>query len=73
MGLQLIVQAESEASVAKLLGNAATRSEVFQIAGELWGVSIPTKVVDEVGESVLRRRLSSRNVFDLHEGHWRYA
>jgi hypothetical protein len=73
MGLQLIVQSEGAAPVVKLLGDAAESSEVFQIEGELWGISIPTRVVDELGEPVLRRRLSSLNVFDLYEGHWRYS
>jgi hypothetical protein len=73
MGLQLIVQAEEEAAVRKFLGDVAGQSEVFQLAGELWGLSIPTKVVDAVGESAIRRRLSSLNIFDLYEGRWRYA
>jgi hypothetical protein len=73
MGLQLIVQAEREAPIRKLLGDAGDLAEIFQIEGELWGVSVPTRVVDTLGESTLRRQLSSLNVFDLYEGQWRYA
>ena len=73
MGLQLIVQAEGGTPIAKLLRDAGPMTEAFQLAGDLWGISIPTKVVDEVGESVIRQRLSSLNVYDLYEGRWRYA
>ena len=73
MGLQLVVQAEGETPIAKVLGNAGPMTEIFQIAGDLWGISIPTKVVDEIGESVVRQRLSRLNVYDLYEGQWRYA
>jgi len=73
MGLQLIVQAESEAPIGRLLGDVGTRAEIFQLEGELWGVCIPLEVVEALGESVVRRRLSSLNVFDLYEGRWRYA
>ena len=73
MGLQLIVQAEAEAAIRRQLGDLASRTEVFQIEGELWGVCIPLKVVEDVGESTVRRRLSSLSIFDLYEGHWRYA
>ena len=73
MGLQLVVQAESEATIVKLLGSAGPMTEMFQLSGDLWGISIPTRVVDELGESVIWKRLSSVSVFDLYEGHWRYA
>ena len=73
MGLQLIVQAVSEAPIRQLLDDVAARSEIFNLEGELWGVCVPLKVVNEVGESVVRRRLSTLNTFDLYEGRWRYA
>jgi hypothetical protein len=73
MGLQLIVQAESEASIARLLGRDAERTEVFQLEGELWGLCIPMKVVDEVGEETFRQRLSALNIFDLYQGKWHYS
>jgi hypothetical protein len=73
MGLQLIVQAESEAPIRRLLGDIATQTEIFNLEGELWGVCIPLKVVERVGEPVVRRRLNTLTVFDLYEGRWRYA
>lgn len=73
MGLQLIVQAEGEVPIVKLLGNAGSKAEIFQLAGDLWGISIPTKVIDELGESAIRKRLALLNIYDLYEGHWRYA
>jgi hypothetical protein len=73
VGLQLIVQAESEVPIRRLLGDVAERTEIFSVEGELWGVCVPLKVVEEVGESVVRGRLASLSVFDLYEGRWRYA
>lgn len=73
MGLQLIAQIEAEAALRKLLGPDAERVEVFQIEGELWGISIPTKLVDERGETFFRKRLSAASIYDLWEGKWHYA
>jgi hypothetical protein len=73
MGLQLLVQSESEAVVESLLGSIAERAEVFHVEGALWGISIPTKLVDEVGEEGIRQRLSRLNVYSLYEGQWKYA
>jgi hypothetical protein len=73
MGLQLIVQADSAVRITRLLGDVASQTEVFNLSGELWGICIPTKLVDRIGESAVRERLDSLSVFDLYEGRWRYA
>lgn len=73
MGLQLIVQAESEQLVTTALDTLAGHSEVFPIEGALWGISVPTKIVNQVGENSVRRRLSVFNLYDLYEGKWKYA
>ena len=69
MGLQVIVEAESAERVHEALGHIASSAEVFPV--EAWfGVSIPTSVVDDIGEAEVRRRLSQLKHFDLWEGKW---
>jgi hypothetical protein len=73
VGLQLIIQAESDAAIRRQLADVAERSEIFNIEGELWGVCVPLKVVDELGEEAIRRRLGVFSIFDLYEGRWLYV
>ena len=73
MGLQLVVQANDEQSVSTALGPLAESAEVFPVAGALWGVSVPTKLIDSIGEKVVRLRLAQFNVYDLYNGKWVYA
>jgi hypothetical protein len=73
MGLQLIVQSQSQSAIADAVGAEAEQCEVFAIEGELWGISIPTKVLDGIGENQFRARLSTLSIYDLYEGAWRYA
>lgn len=73
MALQFIVQSSDNAAVSATLGSLLNLIEVFSISGALWGISVPTKVVDSVGESRIRKLLSSFNVYDLYSGEWRYV
>lgn len=73
MGLQLVVQANDEQSVSTALGPLAESTEVFPVAGALWGVSVPAKLIDSIGEKAVRLRLAQFNVYDLYIGRWVYA
>ena len=73
MGLQLIVQAERQSIVFAALGAEGERCEVFPIEGDLWGISIPRKILDVVGERQFRARLAKLSIYDLYEGTWRYS
>lgn len=73
MALQFIVQSSSNAEISAAIGTLQESTEVFPIAGALWGISVPTKVVDSIGESHIRALLSRFNVYDIYRGEWRYA
>ena len=71
MGLQIILKAKDPLNVEKVLGEITSQSEVFQVNDGLFGVSIPTKVVDSIGEQILTRKLNTIEHFDLWEGVWK--
>jgi hypothetical protein len=74
MGLQLLVQADGVASILQALGAVGEHSEFFRVEGALWGISVPTKVLDAIGEEKIRQRLALKlNVYDLYAGHWSYV
>jgi hypothetical protein len=71
MGIQLIAKVADEKAIESLLGaNLAAKCEVFPVANDCFGVSIPTKVVDEVGESTVMGKLALLEHFDLWAGCW---
>ncbi|WP_175818860.1 hypothetical protein [Burkholderia sp. BCC0419] len=71
MGIQVIVAAGSRAEVVEKLGNAAPFTEIFPLPGGNWGISIPFKVVDDIGEQVVLGRISALKYFDLWVGEWK--
>jgi hypothetical protein len=70
MGFQAIIQAEDETLVRKCLGDVADASEIFRISSDRIGISVPTKVLDTIGEDQFRSRLSQLRWFDLYAGTW---
>ena len=73
MALQLVVQTQNSKELSASLGNLAESIELFPMSGALWGVSVPTKTIDIIGEDRIHRSLSKFNVYDLYSGEWRYA
>jgi hypothetical protein len=73
MALQIIVQAEIQSEIAEAMGPMASSLEVFQVSDLLWGVSVPSKVIESVGENQVRMALSKFNVYDLYGGEWKNA
>ena len=74
MGLQLVVQASSDKVVSSNLGEEISEwAEIFHIEGEHWGLSIPTKVIDDFGENNILSRLRRLHYYSLNEGKWEYA
>lgn len=59
--------------LVQALENLAEVVELFHIGGEMWGVSIPTRLVDLEGEASIRKMLQGLNVYDLYSGTWTYA
>lgn len=71
MGIQIVVVAKDVEQIHATLGPAAQEAEVFPIAASTFGLSIPTKVIDAVGEQVLLDKIAAFEYFDLWAGVWR--
>lgn len=69
MGRQFIVKAELK-KIEKALGPLASECEIFPVAEGLFGISIPTKSIDSVGEDTVLRMLQQLDHFDLWQGAW---
>lgn len=70
MGIQVVVEAAKMSEVENALAPIVFECEVFTMETGRIGISIPTKVVDRVGEEMVRRALSRLHHFDLWEGQW---
>ncbi|MGF6607820.1 hypothetical protein OKW45_002720 [Paraburkholderia sp. WSM4175] len=74
MSLQLIVLSGSAADVESMLApSCGDAAEVFTIDTENVGVSIPTLLLDSVGEEKIRAALGHTRVYDLYAGVWNGA
>lgn len=71
MGLQVIIKAESIASIESRLGSLGQQCEVFPIESGIFGFSIPTKVIDTIGDSALEKQLALFEYYDLWSGEWK--
>ncbi|NKA72579.1 hypothetical protein GO285_01457 [Ralstonia solanacearum] len=70
MGMQFVVRVTSVEPLYVALGSLADAAEIFPITESTVGFSIPTKVVDVVGEKEILFRISSFEYFDLWSGAW---
>jgi hypothetical protein len=70
MGLQFIVPEEDIGEVGACLGPDASRFELFSVPGLGVGVSIPTHLLDELGEEEVLALVQPLARFDLYEGAW---
>lgn len=70
MGLQLIVKEQSTAGIRISLGEIFEYSEIFQIEKELFGISIPTEIVDRMGEKLIFKQLKNLEYYSLWSGKW---
>ena len=68
MGFQAIIQVKDESPIRECLGDVAESSEIFRISSDRIGISVPTKVLDTIGEDRFRSRLSQLRWFDLYAG-----
>ncbi|RKF46167.1 hypothetical protein [Paraburkholderia fungorum] len=71
MGIQVVVVARSLAEVAEKLRSAAPFAEIFPLQGGVFGISIPFKVVGDLGEQVVLGYISAFEHFDLWAGEWK--
>ena len=70
MSLQLITRGITLSDVERSLDLLDGRAEVFPIDREHVGISIPTRLLDTVGEEKVREALRHLTVYDLFSGVW---
>lgn len=71
MGIQVLVRSTSIEAVKSALGALAAQAEIFPVESSLFGVSVPTKVVDSAGEQAVFQQLASVEHYELWSGSWR--
>lgn len=70
MSLQLITRGITLSDVERRLGLLRGGAEIFPIGGEHVGISIPTRLLDTVGEERVTDALRHLTVYDLYSGVW---
>jgi hypothetical protein len=70
MSLQLVVIADRLSDIEAALGAVFSESGAFPVGPTKFGLSVPTQVLDAVGQDVLLLKLSGLNYFDLWTGRW---
>jgi hypothetical protein len=69
MGIQMLVKADRN-QIENALGDIYSNSEIFPVSADVFGLSIPTRVIDSVGEDEVFRRLEQMERFWLWLGQW---
>ena len=70
MGMQIVVRNADPQLIRAALGIVAEEMELFPMAGNMFGLSIPGRVVSAVGEQIILGWMATLEYFDLHEGVW---
>ncbi|MDQ0010295.1 hypothetical protein J2T07_002485 [Luteibacter jiangsuensis] len=68
MGMQLVFDASDESKLAETLASHGVTCEMFPMPDGRLGISIPTRVVEVVGESTMESILGSFTYIDLWSG-----
>lgn len=71
MGMQFVIKAKDIKSIESSLGALSNQCEIFPIEAGCFGLSIPTQVIDSVGENSIREKLTALEFFDLWSGVWK--
>lgn len=71
MAMQFIVQdASRDGRLRDVLRGLDEHIEYFALDGDDVGVSVPTKVLDRIGEDKIRNLLSQYRHYDLYAAKW---
>lgn len=69
MGMQLVIHGCSEGELSELLAGHGVTCEIFLMPNGSVGISIPTRVVEAIGQPLMDRILGSFTYTDLWSGH----
>ncbi|WP_375724151.1 hypothetical protein LXN10_01245 [Arcobacter sp. KX21116] len=70
MGLQIILKDTNENEIYSILNTVIENSELFLINENLYGISIPTKIIDTIGEDKIFTLLDKFIYYFLWDGKW---
>ena len=70
MGFQVVIKARSPKAIESALGSVAPQCEIFPMGGDLFGLSIPTKIFQSLGDGAVKAKLALLEHFDLWRGTW---
>lgn len=70
MGLQIILKDTNENEIYSNLNIIIENSELFAINENLYGISIPTKIIDTIGEDKIFTLLDKFTYYFLWDGKW---
>lgn len=70
MSLQLIVRDIALADIEHRIRDLPEGCEVFQIDACRVGISVPTRILDMVGDAHVRHALYGIAIYDLYAGVW---
>jgi hypothetical protein len=70
MSLQLVARSGSLRDVEDQLALVCGGAEVFAIDRDHVGISVPTRLLDAVGEDTVRAALRHVLIYDLYAGIW---
>ena len=70
MGLQIILKDTNENEIYSNLNIIIENSELFSINEKLYGISIPTKTIDTIGEDKIFILLDKFTYYFLWDGEW---
>ena len=69
MALQYVIKAATS-NVEDSLKDISDHIEIFNISDQFTGVSVPTKVSDDIGDATVLKKLDQFDCFDLYSGKW---
>jgi hypothetical protein len=70
MSLQFIAHKVSVSDIEKRLASLDCEAEVFPIHSDHVGISVPTRLVESVGEHKIRAAMRNIRIYDLYSGAW---
>ncbi len=69
MGMQLVIHGCGEDELTEALAGHGVACEIFSMPNGSVGISIPTRVVEAIGEPLMERIIGSFTYTDMWSGH----
>ena len=73
MALQYIIKNANSSDITNIIDSLSGFIEVFPIDNQMTGLSVPTKVIDDLGEDAIKKAIRTFDTYDLYNGKWSRA